>query len=457
MNFSEQVLLQALGPLPDQRYCVAYSGGCDSTVLLHAAVKLRDRGHIGALRALHIHHGLHPEADQWAACCEAFCARRKVPLTVVREAVAETRQGPEAAARRVRYRVFHAHLQADEVLLQAHHADDQAETFLLRALRGAGVRGLSAIPQRRELGAGWLERPLLDIPRADLVRWACLEGLHWVEDPSNAGSEHDRNYLRNEIMPLLRARWPHVGTSLAVSAALAGETERVVRAAAAQALQAARTGAGGLAITPLLAADSALQREVVRTWAEDCGCDVPDRQSLRRVLAEAALAGPDAAPCLRWGDAELHRFADTLYLSPPLPPPPRGRTWDGAGRIALGAGAGTLCISRGAGPGLRPDCLAPGRTEIRFRTGGESCHPAGRPGSHPLKKVLQELRVAPWLRDRVPLLVDAGRILAAAGLFHAQDCHRADGADNWQVTWEPDPAHAAPLEHARFMNPPSLD
>ncbi len=456
--FSERDLLPRLQAVAAHSCCVAFSGGMDSAVLLHACSLLRDAGQLPALSAVHVHHGLQKDADAWVQHCETFCAQRGVPLTVLHGQVeAVSGQGLESAARALRYRLFTEHLAEGACLLQAHHADDQAETFLLRALRGAGVRGLAAIPRRRALGRGGLLRPLLDIPRADLRAWAESEQLQWVEDPSNQQTVQDRNYLRHEILPALRRRWPGVDASLVQAATQCTDAEEIVRLAATAGLRECRTGAGGLQIAALLRLGAPLQREVLRSWALEQGLAPPGGHALRRIQEEIIPAGTDAEPLVCWPDAEARRFGPVLYLSVPLPPPPVGCDWQGESCLDLGPGCGMLHITRGAGRGLDFAQLAAGRLRIGFRSGGESCHPAGRSGSHALKKVFQELHVAPWLRDRVPLLLQDDQVLAAANLFYDHERYTTDASEALRLRWIPAPAWSAPLEQANLLEPIGSD
>ena len=255
----------ALPPPPLQRpLLVGYSGGLDSTALLHLLA--REPAHRG-LRAIHVHHGLQPEADAWADHCARTCAALGIGLEIVRVQVArDTGEGLEAAARRARMAAFAQALENDGVLALAHHRDDQAETFLLRALRASGSDGLGAMRPWRRFGPGWLWRPLLDLPRQALVDYARAHGLDWIEDPSNASDDHDRNYLRRRVLSLLRARWPQADAALSQAAALQRETTALLDQGDRQALAAARTvdpawlDAGRLATLPAARRARALRR-----------------------------------------------------------------------------------------------------------------------------------------------------------------------------------------------------
>src|SRR5690606_12981349 len=259
-----------LPPPPRARpLLVACSGGMDSGALLHllaADAGVRQRG----LRAIHVHHGLHPDADAWALHCARVCGDLDVALDVVRVEVArDCGSGLEAAARAARHAAFETALRSDEVLVLGHHLDDQAETFLLRALRASGVDGLAAMRPWRRFGRGWMWRPLLDIPRARLLDHARAHGLRWIEDPSNASEAHDRNFLRRQVMPLLRTRWPHAGDAFAQAARLQRETAVLLEEPDAQALATLRTvDPHCLHVPPPATLPAARQSRVLRRWGE---------------------------------------------------------------------------------------------------------------------------------------------------------------------------------------------
>jgi tRNA(Ile)-lysidine synthase len=223
----------------DARVLVGYSGGLDSAVLLHLLAR---RLPLQRLRALHVHHGLHPEADAWARHCEDMCAQLGIVFDMVRVEVArDAGDGLEAAARHARHAAFAAALEEGEVLALAHHRDDQAETFLLRALRASGVEGLAAMRAWRPYAKGFLWRPLLAQPRAAVLAWAQAEQLRWIDDTSNADTDLDRNFLRHRVLPVLRERWPHAEATFARCAALAAEAADLLEDEDVAALASART------------------------------------------------------------------------------------------------------------------------------------------------------------------------------------------------------------------------
>ncbi|MGN6512292.1 MAG: tRNA lysidine(34) synthetase TilS [Lysobacteraceae bacterium] len=412
--------MPAQGALPaglfddaDQPLLVGYSGGLDSTVLLHALAAtpaVRVRG----LRALHVHHGLHPDADAWAAHCERACAALGVPLAVARVHVGGRGEGP---ARDARHAAFAAHLRAGEVLALAHHRDDQAETFLLRALRCSGVDGLGAMRRWRPFAHAALWRPLLDVPRAALRDYATLHRLRWIEDPSNADTTPDRNFLRHAVLPLLRQRWPHTEAALARSAALQAEAAALLDAEDAALLAVADAGGGHtLDLRVLRAWPAARRARVLRRWLARLGLPPLPAHGLAAVERELLPARADADARFAWAGAELRKWRACLHADWRRPPLPAGweAEWDGRAPLALPTGDRLALLP---GPSRDDGSIACGfdpPLRAGARRGGERIRLPGRTHSHALKHVLQEQGVPPWTRERLPLLRDtAGRLLAA--------------------------------------------
>ncbi|HVN99334.1 MAG TPA: tRNA lysidine(34) synthetase TilS [Steroidobacteraceae bacterium] len=301
-------LRELIGPLRGQRLCVAYSGGADSTALLAALATLRARHRLG-LRALHVNHHLQPAAGAMARSARGRARQLGVPCQVIDAPVRLVRgESPEAAARAVRYGALRARLRAGEWLVLAQHQDDQVESLLLQLLRGAGVAGLAASPAR----AGVLLRPLLPMPRAQLLAYLRRRSLGWSEDPSNADDRYARNFLRLRVIPLLRERWPSLGVTLGRSAALAAEAQQLL-AARADALLVDAVDGEALRVSVLRRFEAAERRNVLRRWLQLQGIPMPDQRRLLEVAGPMLRARHDAQPYIRWPGALVRRRGDRLH------------------------------------------------------------------------------------------------------------------------------------------------
>ena len=390
---------------------VGFSGGLDSTVLLHWLASQPALGG-GRLRALHVDHGLQPAAAGWAGHCAGVAAGLGVELAVVRVQVQLHGQGLEAAARDARRAAFAAALEPGERLALAHHLDDQAETFLLRALRGSGADGLAAMRMHDHLGPHRLWRPLLAVPRCDLLAYARAHGLAWIEDPSNAGDDMDRNYLRHQVMPLLARRFPQAGRRLALSASRCADDAALLQDADARALARVRVE-DHLSVPGLLSLPATARARVLRRWLRLHPAP-PLPGHLHAVLDAQVLPCPaDRAACLAWQGWELRRWRDGLHLLPPRPAPPLHWQVDWDGRAPLALPDGRHWQLTGAEGFARP-------LQVRLRRGGERLQLPGRAHHTALKDCLQQASVPPWQRPWLPLLLDGGTLLAAGtGLYAA--------------------------------------
>lgn len=419
----QALLIESSAELADaQRIFIAYSGGLDSTVLLHAAAaQLPSRD----VRAVHINHQLSPNSDQWQRHCQAVCTLLGVPLVAFTVAVNDAGDGLEQAARRARYQCFGQLLRVGDVLLLAHHLDDQAETLLFRLLRGSGPKGLAGMPASRPLGAGRLLRPLLNFTRQQLENYAKAHGLAWVEDESNASQRFDRNYLRHRLLPLVAERWPDYRARLLRTAEQCRNGDLVLQECAQQDLKAVdvrpeRVGTS-LCLRHFRALSEARQKNLLRFWIESMALPIPGHKPIAALLSDVIPAKVDATPSVVWAGGEIRRFQQRLYLLPPMPEvAPSGLVPAAAldSEIQLPDG-GSLGLRVATGEGVR--WQVGDNAEIRFRQGGERCRPTGRQHSTSLKKLLQEYRLEPWLRDRVPLLYINGSLAAVGDLFVCAD------------------------------------
>jgi tRNA(Ile)-lysidine synthase len=428
------------GFLSASHWYLGLSGGVDSTVLLHLLIRWRRScPQAPELTALHINHGMQSAASEWQSHCEWVCRLLRVPFIARRVEVHPGSGGGEAAAREARYAVFEELLEDDATLFLGHHLDDQVETFFLRLLRGAGVQGLAGVPAERPLGRGRVVRPLLQVTRAQLEAYASQHGLSCVEDPSNADTALDRNFLRAELLPLLAERWP--GYRRTVSRA--SEHMAVAAATLEELLPLPETvfsalGDPGLPLTALLGKrDAAAQ--AMRAWLQSQGLPAPDQSALEEFLRQLRESDGDASPRLHCRTFTLQRYREAVYLVPDsgsAPKLPEVALKPGAVRELAGVGRVALCPAEGAGLALAEDEVL----IVGWRRGGERCRPVGRGRSTSLKKLLQESDVPPWWRDRVPLLSLTEELLAVGDLWLCASSRFREqarpGEALWQLSWD---------------------
>jgi tRNA(Ile)-lysidine synthase len=390
----------------------------DSQVLLHAAAAVRDRLP-PELRAVHLDHGLHPDAPQWADHCRASCTRLALPLEVLRLGVRPRRgESLEAAAREARYAALASLLESGDLLLTAHHRRDQAETLLLALMRGSGVRGLAAMSVVSPLGTGRLVRPLLDVRRAELAAYARRHGLGWVSDPSNQDLDRDRNFLRHRVLPVLVERWPAAEVALARTAGHCLEADHLIADLAAQTVAGLSGGRPAtLSIRGLGRLDPALRRAVLRHWIAERGFRLPDRKHLGRILSEVMTARSDATPLVAWSGCEIRRHRDDLFVLPPLPAVPGSEVlrWSTA-VLRLPSDLGELRLLDSEGAEMDPKTVCAGGLRVRFGVHGVSWWDQASGHHRSLKKLFQEGGVPAWLRPYVPLVFAQDALMGVGGL-----------------------------------------
>ena len=408
---------------------IAFSGGLDSTVLLHLLVHLAKTDSLPALSAIHVHHGLQAAADAWPDHCQSVCDAQGVSLQVVRVQV-QPGASIERAARDARYAAFIEATQANEVLMTAQHRDDQAETLLFRLLRGAGVRGLSGMPSERPLGRGHLLRPLLNVTRAELEAYATEHQLSWIEDPSNQDHQFSRNYLRHQVFPVLTARWPQAVATMARSAAHLSEAQGLLDELAQIDLAHASTasdfdwlGLPSLELALLEKLSDARQRNALSHWLKPL-TTLPDSDHWSGWENVRDATG-DARPLWRLAAGELHRAGGRLWwLSGGwLRTPPSPVSWAEPSVSLVLPDNGVLTLT-----GQIPD----GLLHIRYREGGEVMNLPGR-GHRDLKRLLNESGVPCFVRGRWPLLYRDEQLLAVANLRGLD----GNAKDRWNLHWQP--------------------
>lgn len=441
MTFNTEILRQQLRELEavagkPSRYVVAFSGGLDSSVLLHALVSLRAELRIPLL-AIHVDHGLQEASDVWSEHCGEVAHELGVDYRCRAVSVQlESGKGPEASARDARYTALHGELSYNDWLLSAHHREDQAETLLLNLIRGSGLAGMAGIGAIRRFGPGWLARPMLDTSRAALLDYANSEALQWLDDPSNADRRFDRNFLRHEVLPRLKSRWPDVSVRLHRSAKHAGEASELLAKLAEIDLDSLGGRPERLPIDGLLGLATARQKNLLRHALRRLGLSTPTAIQLKRILAEVIPAREDAQPLVTWPGASVRRYRKHLYLLPEeLLEPPRSVNV-AAAEVPLGNGLGVLQFVRGARRGLS-ERLLEREIQVRFRQGGEEFQPLGQSHTRKLKKLLQEEGVVPWMRDRLPLIYADNELIAVGDLWMAASAVSEPGLE---LRWKDRPA-----------------
>ncbi|MEZ5476138.1 MAG: tRNA lysidine(34) synthetase TilS [Thiolinea sp.] len=392
---------------------LAYSGGLDSHVLLHACARLQADHPRLRFRALHVDHGLQADSAAWAMHCQHICQQLAMPLEIVQLHLRiPAGESLEAVARQARYQVFARHLQTGEMLLTAHHRDDQAETLLLNLLRGSGVDGLAAMPECRDFTPGYLGRPLLPFGRSELLAYAGQHALHYLHDPSNTNPDFDRNFLRQSVLPLLQQRWPEVTTTLARAAQWQQESRVLLHECVQEKMPDLQGSApGSLAVSALLALDAPLQKAVVRHWLQQAGFMPPSAKKLKHVLQDVLLAKADAQPCVAWPGCEVRRYRDDVFALLPLSLHDVSQCldWPDPQQPLFIPSLQRWLVLDELGAEARERLQAATQPlTVRFRQGGEKLKLAGQ--SRELKYWLQDRGVPPWERARLPL-VYAGEVL----------------------------------------------
>lgn len=438
MKFSPDYLLQQLRQYPDTScYQVAFSGGLDSHALLHALCTVRAvlDAEIGAV---HVNHGLQQDAGHWESHCRQVCAGLKVPyVSLTVDGMARRGESPEAAARSARYMALADWLPAEHCLLTAQHQDDQAETLLLQLLRGSGVNGLAAMPVMTILGAGRHQRPLLAVSREALQQYADAHMLSWIEDPSNADTAINRNYLRQQVLPVLRERWPAVASSLSRSAAHCADAAHLLADLAEQDLCALSSREDSLSLAGLAVLPCARQSNVLRHWIKQLSGRTPSTAVLARILHDMHGSRRDSGPCVCWGDFEIRRYREQLFLLRQTESGDQSAAldWILARPLALPGAGGVLTATPETGCGIRVAAVPDGRVRVAWRQGGECCMPAGRDHHHSLKKLFQERGVPPWERSRIPLIYIQDRLAAVAGLWVCEPFQAGPAESGFMINW----------------------
>ena len=431
MRFNAQGLAAALTALPSsQCYWVGYSGGADSTALLTALFELKESLNINIM-ALHVNHGLHPASNQWQDHCERYCKSLGIHLETRRiSPEPQSGEGLEAEARRLRYRIVAELLGSNEIFLTAHHLNDQAETLLLNLMRGSGVDGLAGMPKNRSLGNGQLARPLLEFRMESLKEYLVERGINWIEDPSNANMDYDRNFIRHELITAIEKRWPGANEQLANSAVLCREASTVLGKWAQNKLESSLPHLQVLDLSHINGRDEEF-RMLIRQWLRMNRAPSLPGKRLVELCEQSAHASSQSRLSIEWQGWEIRQYRHCLWLQEPNHPTPLiDNSWKEPTRLRLGTNSGTIEFT---GSGKLPRA----ELTVRARSGGDSLLMPG-PCRRKVKDLLRESGFPPWLRAFVPVVAAGDEVLAVGDLFLSVQLQDWQASEHTRLIWQPE-------------------
>lgn len=438
---------------PNTRLLLAFSGGLDSCVLLHLLVQAKSIVPF-ELQAMHVHHGLSPNADSWAEFCAKQCEQLQVPFKVAHVDIDKsTGMGMEAAARALRYEALFSHQWNEkypDYVVTAHHQDDQAETLLLQLFRGAGIKGLSAMAAVDD--SKRLLRPLLNIPRQALLDYAKVSGITWCEDESNDNTHYERNFVRHEVMPVLAARYPTIKSALARTASHIAEANDLLDFLAKMDTEPLLQN-NSLCLHGLRNLDNKRAKNSLRWWFAQNQLLMPSAEQLNEVVSQLLDAKPDAnlsiqlqgniqlqdepSESVRQQYFLLRRFQNRAYLSlqaaNPLPEATYDLVWNGEPELILPNGS-SLAFKQVTGSGLALK-LGINKLRITNRQGGERFKPHAARPTRTLKYLMQEAHIPPWQREKMPLIYWQDALACVPGIGVAHELQAQPGDLGWEIIW----------------------
>ncbi len=429
-------MVEAMAPKEIDTIYLGYSGGMDSHVLLHLLARSRFQQQVCAV---YVHHGLQEEADDWARHC-----KHQAEILGVRykridvDGRPESRQSPEEAARNARYTAFARLIQQNDVLMLAQHREDQLETVLLQLFRGAGPAGLAGMPKQTAFAQGWLLRPLLDVAQQKVAYYAQKHRLDWIEDPSNQCLDFDRNFLRQQIIPQLKQRWPALDATVSRSARHCADADELLRSERQSRFNACYDDkAAALDIATFQTLAPRWQKQVLRRWFEQAGLGYPSEKTIQQIQKNVIDARQDARPQISTQGHQIKRYRGKLYLLAEQPAVDRSETWcwPSSTQVLL-LNHGIRLQTQLADTGIAVSLWQTANIQVGYRQGGEKIALPGRKGRHELKKLFQEAGIPPWLRDQMPLIYIDGQLAAVAGCWISADFYQQQENACYQVKYE---------------------
>ncbi len=428
--------IHSILPATTKNIYIAFSGGKDSHVLLHLLASMPEIN--PQITAVYVHHGLQKEADEWEEHCKAIAFHNNVCFQCLKvNAYKNNRQSQEEVARNARYQALKSLLNKHDVLLLAQHREDQLETVLLQLFRGAGVQGLAAMPFSTTFGKGRMIRPLLDVSQSSINEYAARYHLNWINDPSNKDNDFDRNFLRNQILPQLKQRWPALDKTVSRSARHCANSHLLNKSLAKQLLHDIyHENDNTLNTQQLLTLEKNKQYLVIRYWFDLLQLRMPSEKTIISIITEVIKAKQSANPQITTKNYCIRRYRNKLYCfkTDSIKDVEHERYWNkGSNQLGLKNSVLTLYD---ASEGISKLLWNDSEVSVKFRTGSEKIKLPGRQGHHSLKKLFQEKSIPPWERELIPLIYLNGELAAVADLWISADfiCNTKDQC--WQFHWE---------------------
>jgi len=432
---------------------IAYSGGLDSSVLLHAAYQLKKQNEISNLSAAHVNHGLQQHADDWQNHCQQICEGYQLELKTKRLNLAEKNKRSEADARNGRFQFFEQLVDDGQLIMFAHHLDDQVETLLFRLFRGTGMHGMTGIPESRNLGSGRALRPLLKFSRQDLLDYAELHQLKWIEDPSNQQSDYRRNFIRNDVLSLIRSKWSSVSQSIAQFSNVAKQQVEILDEVAEKDLLDLNISSESLCLNKLIDLSSARQNNLLHYWVRKITNLSPSFGEIGEVFKQldfstGVIVDPEKAIKVKVSSGWIRSYNQRLYFCAKEEPSPISRTlvWQDLNQpLDLGNGVTITCLNsendlsenKPSDKNLLVRKPKAGEVvSVRARVGGEVVHPSYREHSTELKKVYQELKIPPWKRKWLPHVYYNDELIGIPGVFVAKQFQVIQEGQYFQIDYQ---------------------
>ena len=438
MDFNEnlnELITNEIASLGVTKFTIALSGGVDSMVLLDLLSKAKRSSDV--IKAIHINHNLHESSKEWVDFVKDACKKYKLPLIIESINPKQEGFGLEAEAREQRYKKFKEIILDNECLLTAHHLDDQIETTLFRIFRGTGLDGLRSIRKKAKFGKGLLCRPLINIPREAIEQYAKLNDIKWIEDPSNKNIYFDRNYLRNNIVPSIKKRWPNAQKTITRLSSLAENNQKLLHELAKEDI--GEIEKFNVLDLGILSNKSALRiNNIFRFMILKNKMGIPSLKVLENGI-ETLINAKSDSPIITWDGFSIRRYKNTLYFfNPDLKQDeirPLKMKWFIDETINLGGNRGSIQARFIKGQGIALN-KCPKSLEIKYRKGGEQIKPSGHKITKSLKNLFQENNVLPWVRDQIPLFYLDEELISVGDLWFNQDYKAKEQEDGFLISWD---------------------